>query len=139
MKHRTDPLREGSLKKIWQLWFGRWVADGAKPQRQELYQWLETLWAIKEREVTRYRAREAFRMPGILYVAASVKIQGIGARDVKKGAEIWVRHDTRTPNSIDVQWIEGNHERQFNLSSTEWNQIAPLLEVKERKKKDVAL
>ncbi len=128
---RPDPFGEGSIKDIWAIWFAHWLV--CKPDRMDLTDWLQLIWGTKDRDVTRYIARREFKMPGLYHTAANVKIQGIGPRTVVEGAEIWVRTDAREMDKVEVQWVEGNWERQFTLTKTEWFRIAENLELTERK------
>jgi hypothetical protein len=119
-KPRTEPFEQGSIRKIWDLWIDKWRS--AKPQAMDLLEWLEQLWGTK------------LRMPGLYFAAPLIKVQGIGPRTIRADADVWVRTDERTPNQIEVQWIDGVHDRQFELTMSEWNSVAPLLERVEKVK-----
>lgn len=129
-KKRVDPLEEGSLKDIFKLILGPFTVF--KPAEMTVSEWFEFLFHTKYRDITRYQVMRPFRMPGLYYTAPTVKVQGIGTRDVPAGAFLFVRTDTRFPDTNDVQWV-GREDRQFCLNSTELGLI--LLNCEEAKRR----
>jgi hypothetical protein len=132
-KKRPDPITEGSLRQIYDWFLGKLIQY--KPDTMPLADWMEYLFDIKNRDITRYITKNSFRMPGLLCATPHVKIQGIGYRDVPKGAVIYVRKDARAPDSVDVEWLggQGKADRVFSLSASEWAWVELSVEEKERK------
>lgn len=120
-KLRPDPFAEGSLKDIYQLFFGRLIFY--KPESLTIKEWMDELFDIKHREISRFIVARPFQMPGLLYETANNKIQGIGYREVPAGAELWVRHDAKNPDQYDVEWVSphGIGDQVFCLDPFQWN------------------
>lgn len=129
-KPRIDPFSEGSVAYMWKHFFGPMLQY--KPHDMDMKAFLEdVVFDIKHREIIRYKARESFVMPGLLYVAPMVRIQGLGYRDVAAGTELFVRFDARNPESVDIEFQggQGGADQWLNLSRSEWYRVAPLLDV----------
>ena len=115
------PLNQGSIGEI----FRRIIAPLVryKPADWTLEQFLGELFAVNDRDITRYKVQRQFRMPGLYCEAPLMPVQGIGPREIKRGDIIWVRTDRQTPNSIDVQWLKPAHDHLFKLDSTQWGWV----------------
>lgn len=121
MRTKRNPLNEGSLREIFDLFLKpitkKW---GIRNKNKMVF--LDWLFDVENREIRRWRVVKTFNIPGLLYIAGSIKIQGIGYREVKSGVEMWVRTDKRSPNSIDVEWQggQGGADLVYNLSREQW-------------------
>lgn len=134
LKTRPDPLSEGSLKAIYTGFFEK--LREYKPHTMTLYDWMEHLFDTKNREIHRYRAKEPFKMPGLLLLAPNYPVQGLGYREVPQNAEVWVRTDERDVN-VELEWLggQGKKDQVFRLSRQEWRDVQPKLKLTERRKK----
>jgi hypothetical protein len=129
---RPDPIEEGSLKLIYKWFIGPLIIY--KPASHSIKEWLEELFDIKHRDITRYVVMKPFHMPGLYCETAATKIQGVGYRTVKKDEVLWVRTDGRRPNVIDVEWLggQGRKDQVFSLSADQWRWVKRhLFDVKE--------
>lgn len=93
-----------------------------KHMEQDMGQHWDAIFAVDRHDVETFRARSAFRMPGLYYVAGSIKVQGIGPRDVNKGELFYVRIDSET-GAADVEHSISNQENVFSLTSSEWGAV----------------
>lgn len=134
-KPRPDPYSQGSLKIIYEHFFGPLIRY--KPQDYSIRDWMDVLFDLKNRDVVRYTAKKAFMMPGHFYAAPLMKVQGLGSRDVKPGTELYVRKDAHNPDVIDVEFQggQGGANQVFALTAPEWGRVQRYLEEAERKKK----
>lgn len=117
---RQDPFTQGVIADIYKWFIGPLLKY--KPEAVTLKEWMEYLFHYAERDVLRYVARKHFRLPGLLYLAPAVKVQGVGTRRVKPGQVFWVRRDASAPEFVDVEY-QGGHGRPdqiFCLSLQEW-------------------
>lgn len=116
-----EPMDEGVYRELYQYFFGRLIQY--KPDHVSIGQWMEHLFHTKSRFIERHRVEKPFRMPGLLYVAGSKKVQGTGYRDVPKDAELWVRVDETVSDQVDVLWLGGvgNKELQYCLTDAQWD------------------
>lgn len=121
---RVDPFSEGSLAQIYKLYFGRLIFF--KPTDTPIADWLEELFDVKHREITRYRANHEFTLPGLQYIAPTVKIQGVGYRRIRQDQELWVRTDSRAPDAVDVEVFAGQGEADtvYALTRAEWDWVS---------------
>jgi hypothetical protein len=131
-KNRPAPASQGSLSDIYKLFFGR--LHHLKPDVMSLGEWMEYLFDYKNRDIARFVATKEFTMPGLFYTAGSVKVQGLGYRQVPEGAALLVRSDDRT-NTVDVDWMGGQGEKEqvFCLSASEWGWVKLHLKREERR------
>jgi hypothetical protein len=137
-KPRPDPMSEGNLERIFK-WFFRplmlykpadFEMNGELVKNVSNQEWLEYLFHLNERDITRYRAREDFKMPGLFMERPHRKIQGIGHRWVLKSQEMWVRKDAREQvYHVEFNGGRGDAEQVFELDEFEWNSVAAKLEV----------
>jgi hypothetical protein len=132
---RPDPISEGSIADIYRLFFGKLIQY--KPPYLSIKDWMEELFDSRNRDITRYVATKAFKMPGLFYEAPLVKVQGVGHRQMNEQAELWVRRNARLPHSIDVecQGGQGSPWQVFNLTEDEWHFVALHCVEAERKRK----
>lgn len=124
---RVDPINEGVLRYVWDYFFKPLLYY--RPNDVLFDDWFRFLFHTDQRSITQYRARADFRMPGLFYVTAMYKVQGIGGRDVREGQMLMVRKDTRD-EFYDVEFFggQGGRDQVFQLSNIEWYRIAPKLE-----------
>jgi hypothetical protein len=96
-----------------------------KPQNITLREWWEFIFDVHNRGIERVRVVKAFKMPGLYYTSSSVKVQGVGYRQVRKGDELMVRFNDRAPDEIDVEWFGGPGKRDnvFALNATQWRWV----------------
>jgi hypothetical protein len=132
-KVRPDPLTEGSLMNIYQWFFAPLVHY--KPAEMPIKDWMELLFDFRNRDIVRYVATKPFKMPGLFYQAANIKVQGMGYRKVAVGDAMWVRHDARNPRVVDIEVQTGAGDQVFQLTSSEFNRIGPNLREEEKVKK----
>lgn len=151
-KPRPEPHTQGVLAIIYKHFFGalikykpgnyatdyttdprmRGAAESASAMT--LKEWMEALFHLKDRDITRYISGKNFKMPGLYYQTANVKVQGIGYRTVNAGDEVYVRTDATIPDSVDVE-VLGSRQNVFCLTRLEWNRIAPNLVEAERQRR----
>lgn len=123
-KRDRHPLTEGSLALIYKLFFGPLIQY--KPNTLSINEWLESLFDVRNREITQYKCTKPFEMPGLYCQAALVRVQGLGFRDVAKGDRLWVRTDARSPNEIEVEFHGRGSQRAdtvFLLDKSEWGLV----------------
>jgi hypothetical protein len=92
-----------------------------QPPRMTDREWLEFLFCLKDRDITRYQAVRKFILPGLLLAAPLVPVQGIGRRLIPAGATLWVRRDLTVPKEIQVEWSDTN--QVFKLDQDQWGHI----------------
>lgn len=116
MRTKRNPLNEGSLKEIAVFLLNPSVKRLLNP---------EWTWQTDYISIHQYEAKSPFLLPGLLYVAGAVKIQGIGYKQIAAGTKMWVRVDSRQPSLIDVECHggQGEAEQVFALSESEWTSI----------------
>lgn len=131
-KPRPDPYSEGSIRTIYEWFFGPLVRY--KPDHFTIKDWLEELFHLRHRDIVRYRTLVPFRMPGHYRESALKKVQGIGYREVGHGDTLYVRFDALSPNEVDVEILSGvgQKDQVFVLSRAEWESISRLCEVSEQ-------
>ncbi len=135
-KPRPDPYSEGSLALIDKYFFRPLIVY--KPEQSTLSEWYEFLFDYKHRDITRYVAQAAFTIPGILYLAPLMKVQGVGYKDVAIGTELYVRKDARHPDIVDVEFQggPGGAAQVFCLTALEWLRVQPFCREEERERKN---
>lgn len=123
-QERPDPFAEGSIRDIYKLIFGKLIYF--KPDAVSIADWLEELFDVKHRDISRFTATQDFTLPGLLYVAPAVKVQGTGYRQIREDQELWVRTDARNPDSVDVEVFAGQGEADlvYSLTRAEWDWVA---------------
>jgi hypothetical protein len=133
---RPEPLSEGSLADIYRHFLGPLIRY--KPNSLSIKDWMEVIFDSSNRDVTRYVCKAAFKMPGLYYAAAGVKVQGIGYRQVEPGTVLWVRMDARQPDVVDVELFtgQGGKDQIFCLTRSEWSWVALHLDEAERQRKE---
>jgi hypothetical protein len=119
-KRRRDPLEQGVLRTIYQWFIGPLVRH--KPHQWTLAEFHGEIFHLKTRDITRWKVNKRFNMPGLLYVAGAVKIQGTGYRNVQPGHRLWVRLDANAPDSVDVEWV-GTIDQTFQMSRNQWEWV----------------
>jgi hypothetical protein len=129
MARKKHALEEGSIAEI----FRRFIAPLSKykPEHMGLDAFWDKLFHVSTRDIERYTVSKGFKMPGLCFIAPTVKIQGVGPREVKRGDILYVRTDATTPNLIDVQWLKSGIDVTYSLNSTEWGWVRLHLAVKE--------
>lgn len=134
---RPDPMKEGVAEQIYKWFLGKLVFQ--KPESLSIKEWLEELFDTRSRDIVRWRVVKPFRMPGLLYVAGTVKVQGIGYRDIREKTFLWARTDARQPDSVDVEVNagQGQKEHVYNLTENEWDWVKLHLEPSLRKPRKV--
>jgi hypothetical protein len=126
---KKHPLEQGSIALIFKKFIGPLVRY--KPHTMDLKGFWEYLFHVGARDIERYVVAKPFRMPGLCFVAPTVKIQGVGPRDVKPGTILWVRTDADTPDLIDVQWLAPGLDVTYSLTASEWGWVRLKLKAKE--------
>jgi hypothetical protein len=123
---RADPYAEGSINRIWEKFFAPLLLF--RPDSillQDFFQ--KTLFHLPDRTIEKFRARHDFKLPGLLYKAAYVKIQGIGNRQLRKSDVVIVSKDV-TEKFYKVELVrKGLPEEVYHLSESQWNAIAAKL------------
>lgn len=117
---KPPAIAQGSIARIWKLFIAPLVRY--KHRDQSLDNFLNRLFHSDERPIVRYVVKQKFKMPGLLALAPTVKIQGIGNRDVPVGATLWVRTE---PTEMTVEWHggPGRREQIFSLDTTQWGWV----------------
>ena len=102
-----------------------WPLRRYKSKEQTYYNWLREIFCVETRSIVKYRARESFALPGKLFVAGSIPIEGLGYRKVRKGATLYVRHDTTMPDRFDVETdcAPRRKTQVFFLTDYEWTKV----------------
>jgi hypothetical protein len=133
-RQKQNALEQGSAPALLDLFISAYIR--VKPDNVPAHDWLDEIFCVKERDITRYVARRRFDLPGLFMCTPHEGIQGIGYRKVKAGSVLFVRRDSRTPDMIDVEYLggPGKADQVFRLTLLEFNRIAAHLEEVERKK-----
>lgn len=123
-RRRTDPFNEGSLLIIYERFF-KPLIDSFCGVERTAREFMEDLFDIDHRTLSRWQVKKAFNMPGLLVVTGNVKQQGLGWRRLSKGTIMVVREDSRSPDEIQLDFIGGkdNAEWVYSLSLSEWNWV----------------
>jgi hypothetical protein len=80
----------------------------------------ETVFQIREREISRHLVKKTFTMPGLYFFTPTKKLQGYGYRQVGEGAILWVR-ENHLNQTVDVQWLQnGLEETCWQMSAHQW-------------------
>lgn len=134
-KPRPEPMDQGSMKEIFRLFFAPLMAY--KPNAMESREWMEYLFHLRDRDITRYEVKRNFIMPGLLLAAPLTAIQGIGYRRIKAGTEMYVREDISMPDvvHVEVQAGHGSPIQVFQLTRSEFEWVGLKIKEAERKKK----
>jgi len=121
---KKHSFHQGSIKQIYELFFQPLVKRYRVPGKS-LKEFLEDLFNVDYRNIDRYKVKNTFEIPGLLYTAGWAKTQGLGYRTVKKGSLIFVRTDSREPNAIDVEFYGGVGEKEhvYCLNQYQFNSI----------------
>ena len=124
MRTKRNPLNEGSLREIFDLFIKPIVNKYGYRKMNEMV-FMEWLFDVENRQITRWKVAKPFTIPGLMYVAGAVKVQGIGYRELKPDTILWVRSDRRNPNLIDVEFNggQGAAEQVFALTKDEWTLV----------------
>ncbi len=119
---RPEPFTEGSLKNIYKYFFGK--LNFLKPDNFTLKDWEEHLFDLSHRDISRFKVRKYFKLPGLYYMAGSLPIQGLGYRDMKPGDILIVRTDERT-KITDVETFagQGKKDQVFQLNESQWGWV----------------
>lgn len=127
-RFRKAPWREGSITEIYRIFF-RPIIKNHCPDSLTPHEFLEEMFDVDHRDIVRYRAKRNFKMPGLFYVSGNQKVQGIGFRQVKQHAILWLRTDSKNPDFVDIEFMGGVGEMDqvFSLTSSEFNSIAPFI------------
>lgn len=135
-KPRPEPHTQGMMGQIYTWFIGPLICNH-KPHQMEIDAFMEQLFDFKNRDITRYVAKNDFVLPGLYYSAPLMKVQGVGYRDVKAGTELYVRKDARSPNTIDVEFFggQGGKDQVFALDKSQWECVLLNLEEAERERK----
>lgn len=132
-KQKPHPLTEGCLATIYKRFLAPLVRY--KHPDMDLHSFWEHLFHAEERQIQRFRVDRPFKMPGLFYTAPTIKVQGIGERNVKEGDVLFVRTDSLTPNQIDVEWLKPGQDYVYELTSSEWGLIKLKCTLMERKRR----
>lgn len=91
------------------------------PPEVEMYTWLEELFQVKYRNITRYRVRDEYRLEGLLMVTPYNAVQGVGDKHLRPGEILFTRTDDR---ERDVVHVERCHpEGVYLLNEYQWNRL----------------
>ena len=128
-RRRYKPVNEGSLKDISKQFFSP-IYQRFRAENQSAKSFFDELFDVENREISRWKVKEGFKIPGLLYLGGFVKIQGAGRRYVKRGLVIFVRMDKSNPTSVDVEFFAGKGKRDqcFCLDLSQWELIKLNLE-----------
>lgn len=95
-----------------------------KPIHATYKEWLNNVFHAQTRVIEEYKVSKSFTMPGCLFVAGDVVIQGTGNRLIPEGAKLWVRHDTTQEDRYDVEVAHHGRQSQiFKITDMEWIKI----------------
>lgn len=120
VRRRKRPFTQGYIKKIYELFFQPLVRVYKQPG-EGLHEFLDMLFDVQHRYITRYRVKQPFQIEGPLYVAGWAKVQGIGKRKIPKGSVVWVREDLREPDYVDVEIVtRGREDQVFYVERLHW-------------------
>jgi len=113
-----------------------WPLRRYKSRHQSYKDWLREVFCVQTRSILQYRVIESFRLPGKLFAAPRIPIAGLGHRDIRKGAMVYVRHDITMPDRYDVEHTctPGRKAEVFLLTDLEWKSIRKKLKGKRFKR-----
>lgn len=125
-KRQTKALKQGAAKFIYKYFIGPLLY--CKPKGMNLYHFLDLIFCVEDRVITRYRAKKTFKMPGLLWQQPNRLIPK-GDRTIQKGDEVWVRTDKTMPDRIDVEVFAGQGKKNnvFALNRDALEKILPYL------------
>lgn len=117
-------MDEGHIREIYDTFFRKLVMRYC-PEDKSVREFLEDLFNVDHRNITIWKSKRGFRMPGLHYLTGNVKVQGIGFRDVTPNSLLWVREDTKNPGYYDVEFMggQGGGEQVYQLTASEWLSI----------------
>lgn len=122
-RRRVQPLDEGHLKKILDLFFMPLCKYRAEDDTMKSF--FEKLFDVDRRTITRYTSLNDFDLPGLYKMLPSKPIQGFGYRGIRSGMHLFVRMDAADPERIEIEVHngQGKKEQVFQLSPAEWRRI----------------
>jgi hypothetical protein len=120
-KARPRPLDEGPLKNIYE-WFFQPIVEKYAEEDQTAHSFLEELFDVDHRHIEQYQCVKLFKMPGLYYAAARVKLQGAGPRRITRGTLLMVRQDDRSQD-VDVEFTAAGEDHVFCLTQSEWEWV----------------
>lgn len=100
-----------------------------KPEDLSKQAYLEQLFHTKYRRIDQYESRRVFLMPGLFAELPTRHVPDEKARRVERRQRLFVRHDTRSPDSFQVSFFsgQGGAEVVYELTANEWNRIKTCL------------
>ena len=90
---------------------------------------LELWLGLKHRDLYFCKVTEPFKMPGVETQPHPHEVMGTMNREVKRGSQLTVRIDSRSPERIDVDWHFGDDVRTFKLSNAEYELLREKVEI----------
>lgn len=129
-RRRYKPINEGSLRDLSKHFFSP-IYQRFRAENQSAKSFFDDLFDVEGRLIQRWKVRQGFKIPGLLYLAGFVKIQGSGQRYVKKGLVIFSRLNNSEPSTVDVEFFSGKGKRNqcFCLDKMEWESVQSNLEL----------
>lgn len=127
-KPRPEPIDEGSIKAIFQWVFAPLVKH--KPEKMDFHPWMESLFGLKTRDLSLWRVKRFFRIPGFFCPVPNMKVQGAGRRQVRIGAMLCTRMDEHS-DEVTVEVLNEGHgvdDQIFSLTREQWRAIEGHLE-----------
>lgn len=120
---RPKPLDEGSLGQIYELFFKPLVQQYSE-EEQSADSFMEELFRPDLRPISQWKVVKNFKMPGLYYDAASVKVQGIGYRKMALKTIVMARIDERD-ETVDIEFFggPGKKDQVFCLTKLEWEWV----------------
>lgn len=90
----------------------------------------ENIFLVHERHILTYRCSKKFAMPGLYRENMGRPVQGVGYRQVHKGAKILVRYDDTAPNRVEIETYigPGKKESHFLLTDEEYWSIGDFIQ-----------
>ncbi len=100
------------------------------PEELPEHVFFEEIFGINERLIGKFRAKEAFKIPGILTESPHIKVQGVGFRKIHRGQVLHVRHDIKKPDQYEVSFFggRGGPEIWYTLTASEWLSVQKYME-----------
>jgi hypothetical protein len=128
---KRKPLREGFLKEIFEILVEPILI--LKPKSWHIQDWLDSIFSVKERPISRYVSTESFELIRLKKHDKELEFKDkVKTYTVRKHASIWIRMDKDQPNRVDIEIWNGNGSTTefFQISKRQYKEIFKYLEEK---------
>ena len=102
-----------------------------RPEGMEIRDWMDFLFGTTFRTIDTYTVTTSCQLKGLTITRTGRRAANFGSRHIKPGHLVYVRTDSRTPNTIDVEVVEGAKKRTrvFELTALQWQHLEGHLEL----------